>query len=74
MRRGLRRLILTIALVAAIAAAATLANLALLSSTQDSSDPVGRLSPRAVFSPAGASSQEGSGKAENPKLENGLDD
>jgi hypothetical protein len=45
-----RHLVLTVALVAAVAIAAVGANLALLSSTQDSSDPVGRLSPRAVFS------------------------
>ena len=45
MRHGVPQLILTIALVAVVAAVATLANLALLSSTRDSSDPVGRLSP-----------------------------
>jgi hypothetical protein len=37
------------ALVLALAVAGTAANLFLLRLTQDSSDPVGRLSPRAVF-------------------------
>lgn len=45
-----RQLVLTLALVAVVAIAAVAANLALLRSTQDSSNPVGRLSPRAVFS------------------------
>jgi hypothetical protein len=38
-----------VALVLALAVAGTAANLFLLRLTQDSSDPVGRLSPRAVF-------------------------
>jgi hypothetical protein len=46
-------MILVVALVAAAAAAV---NLALLRSTQDSTDPVGRLSPRAVFSTGGPAS------------------
>jgi len=47
---GSRQLVLTLALVAVVAIAAVVANLALLRSTEDSSDPVGRLSPRVVFS------------------------
>ena len=47
---GARQLVLTLALVAVVALAAVVANLALLRSTEDSSDQVGRLSPRAVFS------------------------
>ena len=45
-----RQLVLTVALVAVVAIVAAVANLALLRSTEDSSDPVGRLSPRVVFS------------------------
>ena len=44
------------ALVLALAVAATAANLFLLRLTQDSSDPVGRLSPRAAFPPPAAPS------------------
>ena len=47
---GPRQLVLTFALVAVVALAAVFANLALLRSTEDSSDQVGRLSPRVVFS------------------------
>ena len=57
-----RQLVLTLALVTVVALAAVVANLALLRSTQDSSDPVGRLSPRAVFSsPTETSSDSGNG-------------
>ena len=45
-----RQLVVTLALVAVVAIAAVAANLALLRSTEDSSDPVGHLSPRVVFS------------------------
>ena len=45
-----RQLVVTLALVAVVAIAAVAANLALLRSTADSSDPVGHLSPRVVFS------------------------
>jgi len=45
-----RQLVLTLVLVAGVAVAAVVANLALLRTAQNSSDPVGRLSPRAVFS------------------------
>ena len=54
MRRP-RRIAVTILVVAVVAVAAAAANLALLRSTQDSTDPVGRLSPRAVFPAAGRS-------------------
>ena len=57
-----RQLVLTLALVTVVAVAAVVANLALLRSTQDSSDPVGRLSPRAVFSsPSEPLSDSGTG-------------
>jgi hypothetical protein len=48
--RASHQLVLTFLLVAVVAGVAVVANLFLLRSTQDSSDPVGRLSPRAVFS------------------------
>ena len=56
---GSRQLALTLALVTLVALAAVAANLALLRSTQDSSDPVGRLSPRAVFTSTTDSSGNG---------------
>jgi hypothetical protein len=43
---------LPIALVLVLALGAVVANLALLRSTEDASEPVGRLSPRAVFADA----------------------
>ncbi len=43
-------MVAAVALVVALAVAGTAANLFLLRLTQNSSDPVGRLSPRAVFS------------------------
>ncbi len=43
-------MVAAVALVVALAVAGTAANLFLLRLTQSSSDPVGRLSPRAVFS------------------------
>ena len=46
---GLRSALVAVALVAVLAAAGTATNLFLLRLTQDSSDPVGRLSPRAIF-------------------------
>jgi len=46
---GRSRVAIGAALVLALAVASTAANLFLLRLTQDSSDPVGRLSPRAVF-------------------------
>jgi len=50
---GSRSTVAAAALVAALAVAGAGANLFLLRLTQDSSDPVGRLSPRTVFtSPA----------------------
>lgn len=48
--RGRKSASLAAVLVALLAVAGTAANLFLLRLTQDSSDPVGRLSPRAVFS------------------------
>ena len=48
--RGRRSAVVAAVLVALLAVAGTAANLFLLRLTQDSSDPVGRLSPRAVFS------------------------
>jgi anti-sigma factor RsiW len=47
--RELRSIFLATALVVVLAVAGTAANLWLLRLTQDTSDPVGRLSPRAVF-------------------------
>jgi hypothetical protein len=46
---GRSRAAIGAALVLALAVAGTATNLFLLRLTQDSSDPVGRLSPRAVF-------------------------
>jgi hypothetical protein len=46
---GRSRTAIGAALVLALAVAGTATNLFLLRLTQDSSDPVGRLSPRAVF-------------------------
>jgi hypothetical protein len=43
------RPLIAVALVVALAALAAAANLFLLRLTQDSSDPVGRLSPQATF-------------------------
>jgi hypothetical protein len=60
---SVRQLALTVALVTVVALAAVVANLALLRSTQDSSDPVGRLSPRAVFSTTPAT---GNGQSTTP--------
>lgn len=65
-----RQLALTIALVALVALAAVVANLALLRSTEDSSDPVGRLSPRAVFSTP-ADTSHGSGTVTKPADDGG---
>ena len=57
-----RQLVITLALVAVVALAAVVANLALLRSVEDSSEPVGRLSPRAVFSaPTETSTDNGHG-------------
>ena len=50
-----RQIVLTVALVAVVAIVAVVANLALLRSTEDTGDPVGRLSPRAVFTGNGSS-------------------
>lgn len=47
--RSWYRILLGGLLVAAVAAAGIALNFALLGLTQDESDPVGRLSPRAVF-------------------------
>ena len=53
MRRW-RRILGWTALVAAAAAAGIALNLSLLGRTQDTGEPVGRLSPRAVFTPSAA--------------------
>jgi len=45
-----RSIVVGVLLVALLAVAATAGNFFLLRLTQDSTDPVGRLSPRAVFS------------------------
>ena len=50
-----RQIVLTVALVAVVAVVAVAANLALLRSTEDRGDPVGHLSPRAVFTGNGSS-------------------
>jgi hypothetical protein len=47
--RDFRSMFVAMALVVVLAVAGTAANLFLLRLTQDTSDPVGRLSPRAVF-------------------------
>ena len=50
----LTRILGGVAIVAAATAAAILLNLTLLDSAQPGNDPVGKLSPRAVFVPAPA--------------------
>ena len=62
-----RRIAVSILVVAMLAVAAAAANLALLRSTQSSSDPVGRLSPRAVFATGnGSSSRDRQAKPARP--------
>jgi hypothetical protein len=50
-----QRLVLGAALVALIACAGIAANFALLRMTQEARDPVGKLGPRAVFTPESGS-------------------
>jgi hypothetical protein len=49
--RSWRRAVLGVVLVGAIAIAGIALNFTLLRLTQDAHDPVGKLSPRAVFAP-----------------------
>jgi hypothetical protein len=56
--RRLLRIVLAVAAVAAAAAAAILVNLALLGYAQPRNDPVGKLSPLAVSTPAPVSLPE----------------
>ena len=54
--RSWNRILLGVLLIGAVAVAGTALNLALLSFTQYENDPVGKLSPRAVFNGGGATS------------------
>lgn len=55
--RGWHRALFGALLVGAVAAAGIALNFTLLRLTQDSHDPVGKLSPRAVFPDAGTSTR-----------------